>query len=119
MKAVILAAGTASRLRPLTNDTPKCLLKIGGRCLLQRSMDALIANGIRQFVIVTGYLRGKITKGQEIQVLSGLDDLNTVTVNVIRNDNREIVDEAYNEKVELELSKGDFKDPESPDEEKE
>ena len=69
--------------------------------------------------IVTGYLRGKITKGQEIQVLSGLDDLNTVTVNVIRNDNREIVDEAYNEKVELELSKGDFKDPESPDEEKE
>ena len=60
MKAVILAAGTASRLRPLTNDTPKCLLKIGGRCLLQRSMDALIANGIRQFVIVTGYLREKI-----------------------------------------------------------
>lgn len=69
--------------------------------------------------IVTGYLRGKITKGQEIQVLSGLDDLNTVTVNVIRNDNREIIDEACDEKVELELSKGDFKDPESPDEEKE
>jgi len=60
MKAVILAAGTASRLRPLTSHTPKCLLKIGERCLLQRSMDALIQNGIREFVIVTGYLHEQI-----------------------------------------------------------
>lgn len=60
MKAVILAAGTASRLRPLTSHTPKCLLKIGERCLLQRSMDALIQNGISDFVIVTGYLHEQI-----------------------------------------------------------
>ena len=69
--------------------------------------------------IVTGYLRGKLKKGQEIQVLSGLDSLNRVTVDVIRNDNREIVDEASDERVELELSKGDFKDPDSPDQENE
>ena len=56
MKAIILAAGMASRLRPLTEHTPKCLLKIGERSLLQRSMDALIANGIQEFCIVTGYL---------------------------------------------------------------
>lgn len=60
MKAIILAAGTASRLRPLTLHTPKCLLKVGERTLLQRSMDALIGNGIREFVIVTGYLHEKI-----------------------------------------------------------
>ena len=42
MKAVILAAGIASRLRPLTDTTPKCLLKIGERCLLERAFDALI-----------------------------------------------------------------------------
>ena len=60
MKAVILAAGTASRLRPLTLHTPKCLLKVGQRTLLQRSMDALIAAGIREFVIVTGYLHEQI-----------------------------------------------------------
>lgn len=60
MKAIILAAGTASRLRPLTLHTPKCLLKVGERTLLQRSMDALISNGIREFVIVTGYLHEKI-----------------------------------------------------------
>ena len=47
MKAVILAAGIASRLRPLTDTTPKCLLKVGERCLLQRAFDALLQNGFR------------------------------------------------------------------------
>ena len=60
MKAIILAAGTASRLRPLTDNTPKCLLNIGERPLLQRSMDALRENGIDEFVIVTGYLHEMI-----------------------------------------------------------
>ena len=60
VRALILAAGTASRLRPLTSNTPKCLLKVGERTLLQRSMDALIKAGIREFVIVTGYLHEQI-----------------------------------------------------------
>ena len=60
MKAIILAAGMASRLRPLTLNTPKCLLKVGERSLLQRSLDALIHNGINEFVIVTGYLHEMI-----------------------------------------------------------
>lgn len=60
MKAVILAAGIASRLRPLTDKVPKCLLSIGGRCLLQRTVDALLENGIKDFVFVTGYRRQQI-----------------------------------------------------------
>ena len=60
MIAVILAAGMASRLRPLTNNTPKCLLDVKGRSLLERSMDSLIASDIREFVIVTGYLHQMI-----------------------------------------------------------
>ena len=60
MKAIILAAGMASRLRPLTSNTPKCLLKIGERSLLQRSIDALTSNGIKEIVIVTGYLNNLI-----------------------------------------------------------
>lgn len=60
MKAIILAAGMASRLRPLTENTPKCLLKVGEKCLLQRSIDALASNGIHDFVIVTGYLHEMI-----------------------------------------------------------
>lgn len=74
VRAIILAAGTASRLRPLTLHTPKCLLKVGERTLLQRSMDALIKAGIRQFCIVTGYLHEQIedfvrqTYGESIDV---------------------------------------------------
>jgi choline kinase len=39
---------------------PKCLLRIGERCLLQRCFDALLANGIREFVVVTGYRQQQI-----------------------------------------------------------
>lgn len=60
MKALILAAGMASRLRPLTDHTPKCLLNVGNRSLLQRSIDSLVAAGIDELVIVTGYLHEQI-----------------------------------------------------------
>ncbi len=62
MKAVILAAGIASRLRPLTDTTPKCLLKIGERCLLERAFDALIQNGARSRRNKSH--RGRRTKGR-------------------------------------------------------
>jgi len=55
MIGVILAAGMAKRLRPLTDERPKCLLKIGERTLLQRTVDAMLDAGITEFVIVTGY----------------------------------------------------------------
>ena len=50
-----MAAGMAKRLRPLTDACPKCLLKIGERTLLQRTVDAMIAAGINELVVVTGY----------------------------------------------------------------
>ena len=46
----------AKRLRPLTDERPKCLLTVGSRTLLQRTFDAMIAAGISEFVVVTGYL---------------------------------------------------------------
>lgn len=55
MKALILAAGMASRLRPLTDNCPKCLLKVGGRTLLERTVDNIMAAGISGLVVVTGY----------------------------------------------------------------
>ena len=55
MIGVILAAGMAKRLRPLTDTKPKCLLEIGGKTLLQRTVDAMAATGITEFVVVTGY----------------------------------------------------------------
>lgn len=56
MIGVILAAGMAKRLRPLTDTKPKCLLKVGERTLLERTVDAMAAAGITEFVVVTGYL---------------------------------------------------------------
>lgn len=50
----------ASRLRPLTDHRPKCLLEIGERPLLHRTIDALVSNGITEIVIVTGYLNTMI-----------------------------------------------------------
>ena len=55
MKAVILAAGMASRLRPLTDKCPKCLLTVGSRSLLQRTVDSVKAAGINDLTVVTGY----------------------------------------------------------------
>jgi choline kinase len=58
--AVILAAGISSRLRPLTNETPKSLLSVGTTPLLQRILQSLHRNSIRECVIVTGYCKEKI-----------------------------------------------------------
>ena len=55
MIGVILAAGMAKRLRPLTDTKPKCLLEVGGKTLLQRTVDAMARVGITEFVVVTGY----------------------------------------------------------------
>lgn len=56
MKAVILAAGCATRLRPYSDDTPKTLLPVGGVPILRRTITSLLRVGVDQFVIGTGYL---------------------------------------------------------------
>jgi choline kinase len=60
MKAVILAAGIASRLRPLTDNTPKCLLKVGNKTILEHTLENIIANNISDIIIVTGYLENQV-----------------------------------------------------------
>jgi choline kinase len=60
MKAVILAAGIASRLRPLTNNTPKCLLNVGEKNILELTIENLLSYNFREIVIVTGYLENQI-----------------------------------------------------------
>ena len=60
MTGVILAAGMAKRLRPLTDHKPKCLLKVGERTLLERTVDAMHQTGITEFVVVTGYCADQI-----------------------------------------------------------
>ncbi len=60
VKAVILAAGSAPRLHPQSDGTPKTLLAVGGVPILRRTMTTLMRCGYDQFVIVTGYLDGMV-----------------------------------------------------------
>jgi dTDP-glucose pyrophosphorylase len=55
MKAVILAAGKGTRMRELTNELPKPMLKVAGKPILEHIIEGLITAGIREFFIVTGF----------------------------------------------------------------
>ena len=61
MKAMILAAGRGERMRPLTDHTPKPLLDVGGKKLIEYHIEALARAGIRELVINTAWL------GEQIQ----------------------------------------------------
>lgn len=58
MKAMILAAGRGERMRPLTDTVPKPLLRVGGRALIEYSLEGLARAGIREVVINTAW-RGR------------------------------------------------------------
>ena len=60
MTAIILAAGVARRLAPLTDHTQKSLLPVGGRAILARMLDALDAVGVRRVVIVVGHCADQV-----------------------------------------------------------
>jgi L-glutamine-phosphate cytidylyltransferase len=55
VRVIILAAGQGKRLLPLTADVPKALLDIGGKLLIERQIEAFASNGLKDFVVVTGY----------------------------------------------------------------
>lgn len=60
MKAMLLAAGYGKRLSPLTKNTPKPMLKVAGKPLLQHHIERLAANGICELVINTSWLAEQI-----------------------------------------------------------
>ena len=61
-KAIILAAGVGSRLRPLTDDRPKCLLEVGGRMLVDHQVSTLHRYGITDVIVVVGYCGDQIRR---------------------------------------------------------
>lgn len=65
MKAMILAAGRGARMKPLTDTTPKPLLKLAGKPLIEHHLDNLSRAGVRDFVINTGWL------GEQIEPVLG------------------------------------------------
>ena len=76
MKAMVLAAGLGTRLRPLTNDRPKALVEVGGRSLLEITLTRLRYFGIRDVIInvhhfaemVVDYLKANNNFGMRIEI---------------------------------------------------
>lgn len=76
MKAMILAAGLGTRLRPLTDDRPKALVEVGGRTLLEITLSRLRVFGVREVIInvhhfpnmVVDYLKANNNFGMRIEV---------------------------------------------------
>jgi len=68
LKALIVAAGISSRLYPLTRELPKCLLEVGGKSIIRRSMDILRERGVKDICVVVGFKKEKIIKhlGDEV-----------------------------------------------------
>ena len=62
MKALILAAGYGNRMRPLTNESHKTLLKVGDEAIIDRTISGLVDNGISKIVVVTGYRSEELTE---------------------------------------------------------
>ncbi len=60
MKALLLSAGFGTRLKPITNFVPKCLVKINGRPLIEYWLHSLFSSGIKEILINTHYLSSKV-----------------------------------------------------------
>lgn len=73
MNAILIAAGKGTRLRPLTNTTPKPLVKVLGKPMIEYSIDYLIEKGIKEIIIVVGYLGNKFSylneKYKEVKIV--------------------------------------------------
>ena len=59
MRAILLAAGMGTRLRPLTLKTPKPLIKVNGESMIEKQIKSLKEIGIDEIIVVTGYLNEK------------------------------------------------------------
>ncbi len=55
MKAVVLAAGEGTRLRPFTTSRPKGMIPVGNRPILEYIVEALVQNGVKDIIMVVGY----------------------------------------------------------------
>jgi NDP-sugar pyrophosphorylase family protein len=58
--AILMAGGKGERLRPLTLETPKPLLKVGDKCIIDHNIDRLISSGVKHISVTVNYLKEQI-----------------------------------------------------------
>lgn len=86
--AIILAAGIGTRLKPLTDHSPKCLTEVNGMPILINTLKNLSALGIHSCTIITGYLSEKIKA-------AAANCIRDVDVNCVRSDVYENTSDMY------------------------
>ena len=80
MQAVILAGGEGFRLRPLTYARPKAMIPLANRPIIDYVIDALVANGIRDIMVVAGYRKEQMIRHlneRDLPVATGCCHLTT------------------------------------------
>jgi dTDP-glucose pyrophosphorylase len=80
VEAVIMAGGKGTRLKPLTNNTPKPLLKVGNKPIMEHNMDRLTSFGVENFSVSINYL------GEQIESYFGNGADKSVNIRYIRED---------------------------------
>lgn len=97
--AVLMAGGKGERLRPLTEKTPKPLLEVGGKCIIDHNVDRLISYGVKHINVTINYLGEQIeehfsTPREGIQVRTFREPKFLGTIGSIK-----FVDTFYNDTV--------------------
>ena len=82
MRAIILAAGAGTRLRPLTSDRPKCLVTVGEKALVDHQVDALRSVGVDDIVLVVGCKADQVRAhcGDSVRYVENADYLSTNSI---------------------------------------
>jgi dTDP-glucose pyrophosphorylase len=78
LEAILMAGGRGERLRPLTDDIPKSLLKIGDSPIIEHNVNRLIRYGIHDFTITLGYL------GRQIEDYFGTGESKGISINYVK-----------------------------------
>lgn len=97
LQAIILAAGMGTRLKPITESLPKCLVKIGKKTILERQINILNLNGIYDITVITGYKSDLIKK-----------NINSKSFKIIENKKFKITNTLYSFMLALDNISEDF-----------
>lgn len=98
MKAVILAAGLGSRLRPITDKVPKCMVSVNGIRIIDKQIDNLLKNGVTEIYVVSGYLH---------EVLDAYLKANYPMVQIVHNERYNETNNMYSLYMTEQYVKGD------------